>query len=74
VQGTKDLQIKETDAQKLHKANPKSKLALIKDMNHVLKVVESDKTDDNAKAYSDPNLPVSKELVSVITNFIQAIR
>jgi len=70
VQGTKDLQIKETDAKNLHTANPKSKLILIKNMNHVLKQVESDNADDNAKAYSDPNLPVSKELVTAIANFI----
>jgi pimeloyl-ACP methyl ester carboxylesterase len=74
VQGTRDLQIKEIDAQKLYQANPASKLVMIKNMNHVFKQLESDKTDDNIKAYSDPNLPVSKELITTITNFIQSTR
>jgi len=74
AQGTKDLQINESDAQKLYQANPASKLVMIRNMNHVLKQVDSDKTDDNVKAYSDPNLPVSKELITTITNFIQSAR
>jgi pimeloyl-ACP methyl ester carboxylesterase len=72
VQGTKDLQIKEMDAQNLYRANQKSRLVIIRNMNHVLKQVDSDKSADNVNAYSDPNLPVSGELVTTITNFIQS--
>jgi len=74
MQGTKDLQIKEIDAQKLYQANQKSKLIMIRNMNHVLKQVDSDKSSDNVNAYSDPSLPVSKELITTITNFIHPAR
>jgi pimeloyl-ACP methyl ester carboxylesterase len=70
LQGTKDLQVKEIDAQKLLQAKQDAKLVMIKNMNHVLKQVDSDKPEDNVKAYSDPNLQVVKELISTITSFI----
>jgi uncharacterized protein len=70
VQGTKDLQVKERDARDLYKASQNSKLAIIKNMNHVLKQVDSDQVNDNVKAYSDPDLPVIKELITAIVNFI----
>jgi esterase/lipase len=74
LQGTKDLQVKEIDAQKLFQAKKDAKLTMIKNMNHVLKQVDSDKPEDNVKAYSDPNLPVVKELISTITSFILSSR
>jgi hypothetical protein len=74
VQGTKDLQVKEIDAQKLYQANQKSKLIMIRNMNHVLKQLDSDKSSDNVNAYSDPSLPVSKELITTLTNFIHPAR
>jgi len=74
VQGTKDIQVKETDAKNLYKAKQKSKLVIINNMNHVLKQVNSDQTKDNINAYSDPGLPVIKELVTAIANFILTTR
>jgi esterase/lipase len=74
LQGTKDLQIKEIDAQNLHKANITSKLVVINNMNHVMKMVTSDERSENVKAYSDPQLPVSQELVKAIANFILTTR
>lgn len=74
VQGTKDLQVKETDAKNLYKAKQKSKLVMINNMNHVLKQVNSDQTKDNINAYSDPGLPVMKELVTAMVNFILSTR
>jgi uncharacterized protein len=70
VQGTKDIQVKETDAQNLDKAAKKSLLIIIKNMNHVLKEVASDNRDDNIRMYSDPSVPVAGELVKAITSFI----
>lgn len=72
LQGTKDLQIKELDAQQLHEAHPGSTLLIINNMNHVLKEVASDKQADNMKAYSDPVLPVMEALVKAIVRFVQA--
>jgi len=43
-------------------------------MNHVLKQVDSGQAKDNINAYSDPALPVMKELVTAIVNFILTTR
>jgi len=74
IQGTKDLQIKETDAKNLYRAKQKSKLVIINNMNHVLKQVDSGQAKDNINAYSDPTLPVMQELVTAIVNFILQTR
>jgi len=69
LQGTSDLQVDTTDAMELHNADPGSELVLIKGMNHVLKDVGNDK-DANIKSYSDPSLPIDKELLKDIAKFI----
>lgn len=69
LNGDKDLQVKESDAKLLHEANPKSKLIIIKNMNHVLKDIENDA--DNMKSYSDANHPISSELIKVVNEFIK---
>jgi esterase/lipase len=69
INGTKDLQVPAQDAELLHTANPKSELALIENMNHIFKEIIND--DDNLKSYSNPDLPVMKQLVDAMTNFIQ---
>jgi pimeloyl-ACP methyl ester carboxylesterase len=70
TQGSKDIQVTETDAKNLNKAAKKSTLVIINNMTHVLKEVATDQRDDNIKTYSDPKLPVAQELVSSIVNFI----
>ena len=72
VQGTSDMQIKESDAKLLHAAHPGSQLVLIENMNHVFKEVSSDNPLDNFKAYSDPSLPVMEALVKAIVRFVKA--
>ncbi|AXT19431.1 alpha/beta hydrolase [Flavobacteriaceae bacterium AU392] len=69
LNGTKDLQVKEKDAYNLHNANPKSKLVMIKDMNHVLKTIT--KEEDNLKSYTSPDFPLSEELITIIEAFIK---
>ena len=69
LNGTKDLQVLEEEAEKLHKANPKSRLVLIKDMNHVLKHIEKD--EDNVKSYFSPDYPLSEALIKSIDVFIK---
>jgi pimeloyl-ACP methyl ester carboxylesterase len=71
LNGTKDLQVPQTDAELLHKANPKSELKIIENMNHVFKEIKND--EDNLKSYSDPKLPVVPELINTITTFINSI-
>lgn len=68
INGTKDLQVTETEANLLNKANPKSELYIVENMNHVLKEIIND--DDNLKSYSNPNLPVVPSLIERIKVFI----
>lgn len=70
LQGTKDLQVKETDAQLLAQKNKKGTLVILPNINHVLKEVLSEKREENLKAYSDPKLPLPVTLISTITDFI----
>ena len=71
INGTKDIQVSPSDAELLHKANPKSTLKIIDNMNHIFKEIKVD--DDNVKSYSDPKLPVMPELIQQITTFINSI-
>ena len=69
AQGTNDLQVEVEDAQSLSRANPKAKLVMIENMNHVLKIVEGDQ-QVNLTKYNLPDLPISHKLIESIVNFI----
>lgn len=69
IQGTADIQVGKEDAERLFAAQPKAKLAIIDNMNHVLKTVEGDQ-NENIKSYSDPTLPVNENLTREIISFI----
>ena len=71
INGTKDIQVPPSDAELLHKANLKSTLKIIDNMNHIFKEITVD--EDNIKSYSDPKLPVMPELIQQITTFINSI-
>ncbi len=63
IQGTTDLQVKEEDAVILFKAHPlNSRLIIIENMNHVLKLAPLDR-EKNIETYSNPELPLAEELV-----------
>ena len=70
IQGTNDIQVSVNDAEILSKANPAASLNLINEMNHVLKIVSADKTE-NIKSYSNPQLPIAQEMVKVVVEFIK---
>ena len=69
IQGDKDLQVSEENAHKLHEAYPRSKLAVLQNMNHVLKTVSDEK--DNYKSYKDADRPLHPELIDKIVSFIK---
>ncbi|MFJ3388744.1 MULTISPECIES: alpha/beta hydrolase [unclassified Lysinibacillus] len=69
LQGTTDLQVVSTDAEALKKGKPDAKLVYMDGMNHVLKNAPADRTK-NAATYSDPSLPLHKELLPAIQQFI----
>jgi uncharacterized protein len=71
LQGACDKQVKVTDAESLHKANPKSKIDIIPLMTHTLKNTNGDCADENYKTYMDPSLPVNTQLVNDIVKFIR---
>ena len=66
IQGSTDLQVKEEDAVILFKAHPlNSRLIIIENMNHVLKLAPLDRTK-NIETYSKPDLPLAEELVKLL--------
>lgn len=69
IQGDKDLQVDVQEAELLENASADGKLVIIKNMNHVLKTVTGD-MQDNIAAYTNPDLPVSEDLVKNIVDFI----
>jgi hypothetical protein len=71
VQGERDLQVSINDAKALAAAQPKAKLVMLPEMNHVLKDIESDDRTANLAAYSDPSLPVDPGLVGAIVKFVK---
>lgn len=69
AQGTTDIQVSTENAELLAKANPLAELVVVEGMNHVLKMVEMER-GKNMAAYTNPDLPVSKELISAIVDFV----
>jgi pimeloyl-ACP methyl ester carboxylesterase len=66
IQGSTDLQVKEEDARILFMAHPlNSRLIIIEDMNHVLKIAPLDRTK-NIETYSNPELPLAPELIRTL--------
>lgn len=70
VQGTTDIQVSVDDANNLLNANENAKLEIIEGMNHIFKEAEADR-EKNISTYSQPDLPVKKELIEVIVDFIK---
>lgn len=69
INGLKDMQVKEEDANKLHASNKDSRLILIGNMNHVLKTIKKD--SDNMASYYSSDFPISKKLIEVIAEFVK---
>ena len=69
LSGTKDIQVPIDDAIALHEANPKSKLVLIDNMNHVLKTITKD--EDNLISYYSADYPLPSELVTLILEIVK---
>ncbi|WP_159021286.1 alpha/beta hydrolase [Formosa sp. L2A11] len=70
INGTKDLQVKEEDANKLKAAAPQASIKLIKNMNHIFATIEGESTE-NSKSYNEPEREIAPELVTSIVQFIQ---
>lgn len=69
VQGSTDVQIETADAERLAKARPDAKMAIIEGMNHVLKDAPPDRAA-NLKTYAEPDRPLPARLIPVIAEFL----
>ncbi|WP_179317050.1 alpha/beta hydrolase [Winogradskyella undariae] len=70
INGTKDLQVSEKEAEVLNAANEKSQLVIIENMNHVLFEIEGGDLE-NSKSYNESFRAISPQLIISITNFIE---
>ncbi len=70
INGTKDIQVSIDEAKLLKNANPNAKLELIENMNHLFKEIKGDNSE-NMASYSNPSLPVSKNLILKIKDFLK---
>lgn len=71
INGTCDVQVKETEATLLYQSNQASKLLIIPKMTHTLKDAAADCTDEGMKTYKDASMPLNVELIKNIIQFIQ---
>jgi alpha-beta hydrolase superfamily lysophospholipase len=70
VQGTTDLQTSAEDAKLLATNNQNARLVTIENMNHVLKNASSTTLIGQAKAYSDPSVPLEPRVVDEVVGFV----
>jgi len=68
IQGANDLQVSETDAERLAEATG-GKLVVIDGVNHVLKDAPIDRMG-NMLTYQNPDLPLASEVVDAISGFV----
>lgn len=72
VNGSKDLQVEEAEAEALRIANPNAELVILEDMNHVLRKIEGDDLE-NSKSYNETGRPLHPELVDVLVKFVREV-
>jgi alpha/beta superfamily hydrolase len=72
VNGTKDLQVPESDAVLLHQAKPDSKLVIVPNMNHIFKSIAGSE-QENMASYNDPALPVEPALAAAVNQFTKSL-
>lgn len=72
IQGDQDLQVTVEDAKKLKLSDPEAEEYIIPNMNHVLKKVSSEYSD-NISSYSDPHRPLDSDLMAPVVHFIRSI-
>ena len=70
VQGTTDIQVSVAQAEALSRARPEARLLIVEGMNHVLKSVPADPTQQVA-SYTDPSLPLAPGLIEAIAGFLR---
>ena len=69
IGGTTDIQISRKDIRRLSESRPDAELLVIDGMNHILKDAPEDRLP-NLATYSQPELPLSEDLIPGILDFI----
>lgn len=69
LNGTKDLQVSVEEATTLKNAYPEASFGIIKNMNHLMFIIEGDDLE-NSKSYNESHRNISKKLIEDILSFI----
>ena len=69
INGTKDIQVDVSEAEKLKYASPLAQYVVIENMNHIFKEILGDSLE-NSKSYNEFNRPVIPVLIEKISVFI----
>jgi uncharacterized protein len=69
LQGTEDIQVSINDAEILAGANNKALFKKLSGVTHMLKEINN--PSEQMSTYTDPNIPLSKELVKEIIEFVK---
>ena len=72
INGTKDIQVTVKELELLKAAKPDAKTAVIENMNHLFRDIKGDDTENRA-SYTDANLQVMPELITVVNQFLKSI-
>jgi pimeloyl-ACP methyl ester carboxylesterase len=72
VQGTTDIQVQVSEAEALHTAKMDAQFVVIDGMNHVMKMVPADRTQQIA-SYSDPDLPIAPAVEQAIVQRVRSL-
>jgi uncharacterized protein len=70
LQGQRDLQVGEIDAQRLAGSNPRANLVVLDGVNHVLKKVETGTLEGQLDTYTNPDLPLAEGVVETLSSFV----
>ena len=73
VQGSHDVQVAPSEAERLQRANPRCRVARIDGMNHVLKQTPADMAGQ-MPSYRGPDAALAPGLVDAIASFVNALR
>ncbi|MDO5608819.1 MAG: alpha/beta fold hydrolase [Capnocytophaga sp.] len=68
INGTNDLQVPPDDARKLNAVAPQSRLVIIENMTHVLKITQN--RNEILQTYLSPDYPIANQLVDEIADFV----
>ncbi|MCY1426313.1 hypothetical protein D9M71_421310 [compost metagenome] len=72
IQGTHDIQVDVSNAERLQPATPDAELALIQGMNHMLRIAPQ-AASQQRDSYLNPKLPQAAELGERVVEFIHRL-